>query len=374
MVGPKNNLDLLRLLAAFQVVVGHAVDFLEVDLPVGVDAAYTVFRWFPGVPVFFSISGYLLARSLARNEDLRSYARNRALRIFPGLWACIAGTLVLLALSGLLFDLSPAKLAAFVFAQMTVGQFWAPFPISEYGLGSPNTPNPALWTIRVEIGFYIVLPFLLIGGRWLLKSAKRLDVALAALAVVSFVIYSFLGDPAADESGYPILIRLLANSPAPHIWLFLAGVLLYRYDDRIKPLVTGRLIPMLGLFLAARGVVWLIFEAGQGDGATVPLAALGAANLVLLAPSFAFGFSPSARIRSLHPRNDISYGVYVWHLVLLNAIVHWDLARGWVGAVLVIVGAGVAGKLSWHLVEAPALARKRISSRNAADVGPAVAS
>ncbi len=363
-----NNFDLLRLLAAFQVVIGHAAEFLDVELPGPIDAFYTVIRWLPGVPIFFAISGYLLAHSLERNPRLDSYARNRALRIFPGLWACVIGTLVLLAGAGLLFQLDPARLVAFVIAHFSVGQFWAPAPISDYGLGSPNTPNPALWTIRVEIGFYIVLPFLLLGGKRLLGTARRLDGLLATLALASFVVYAFLGDPAVDDSGYPILIRLLANSPAPHIWLFLAGVLAYRHQDLLKSVVVGRGPAMLGVFLAVRGVVWLIFEAGQTEP-SVPLAALGVANLVLLAPAFAFAFSSSPLITARQPANDISYGVYLWHLVILNAVVHWQLATGAIGALLVILGAAVAGKASWHFVEAPALARKRSSSRRTVAAG-----
>ena len=357
-----NNFDLLRLLAAFQVVIGHAVEFLDVKVPSLIEPFYTLVRWFPGVPIFFAISGYLLARSLEKNPRLDSYARNRALRIFPGLWACVIGTLILLAGAGLLFQLDPARLVAFLVAHLSVGQFWAPAPISDYGLGSPNTPNPALWTIRVEIGFYIVLPFLLLGGKRLLGTARRLDGMLVTLALASFAVYTVFGDPAVDDSGYPVLLRLLANSPAPHIWLFLAGVLAYRHENRLKAVIVGRGAVMLGLFLAVRGAVWLVFEAGQAEP-SVPLAALGIANLVLVAPAFAFAFSPSEAIAARQPANDISYGVYLWHLVILNAVVHWDLATGAIGALIVILGAAVAGKLSWHLVEAPALARKRSTSQ-----------
>lgn len=357
-----NNFDQVRLLAALQVVIGHAVDFFDVEVLPGLDVMYTILRWFPGVPVFFAMSGYLLARSLDRNSDLVNYGRNRALRIFPGLWASIAGTVFFLALAGMLFDLGAAKLVTFLVAQLTVGQFWAPFPISEYGLGSPNTPNPALWTIRVEIGFYIILPFLLLGGKRLLRSARDLNIALALIAMVSFIIYCFWGDPAVDDSGYPVLARLLINSPAPHLWLFLAGVLVARNDERFKQLVTGRLAQMLAAFLAVRALVWIFFEAGDGSETGVPLVFLGLANLVLVLPAFAFAFSRSGAIRRLAPRNDISYGVYVWHLVLLNAIVHWDALSGWVAALAVFVGAIIAGKLSWHLVEAPALERKRTTS------------
>lgn len=359
---PRNNFDLLRLLAAFQVVIGHAVEFMGVDLPVVLDQIYIVLRWFPGVPVFFAMSGYLLARSLSRNPDLGNYARNRALRIFPGLWGCILGTLVLLGAAGLLFDLSLARLVAFVLAQLTVGQFWAPFPISEYGLGSPDTPNPALWTIRVEIGFYFALPFLLLGGRRLLRTARNLDIGLVVVALVSYALYSQWGDPNVDDSAFPLVGRLVVNSPAPFIWLFIAGVLVYRHEDALRRLVVGRVAHWLAVFLAARVLVYLVYELEHGPGADVPLTALGAANLVLLAPAFALAFSSASFVRGLQPANDISYGVYVWHMVILNALAHWDLASGWVGAVLVIVGAGVAGQISWRFVERPALSRKKVSS------------
>jgi peptidoglycan/LPS O-acetylase OafA/YrhL len=348
--------------AAFQVVVGHAVDFMGVELPVGLEQIYVLIRWFPGVPVFFGISGYLLARSLTRNPDLRNYARNRALRIFPGLWGCIIGTLVLLAAAGLLFELSTGRLMAFIVAQLSIGQFWAPFPISEYGLGSPDTPNPALWTIRVEIGFYLALPFLLLGGRRLLGAARRLDAGLVVVAAISFFLYSLWGDPTVDDSAYPIIGRLVVNSFAPFIWLFIAGVLLYRHEETVRRYLSGRVALWLAVFLVVRGGVWLAFEAGQGAEADVPLAVIGLANLVLLAPAFALAFSASSLVRRLHPANDISYGVYVWHLVILNALVHWDVATGWLGAVLVTIGAGVAGQISWRLIERPALSRKKASS------------
>jgi peptidoglycan/LPS O-acetylase OafA/YrhL len=50
--------------------------------------------------------------------------------------------------------------------------------------------------------------------------------------------------------------------------------------------------------------------------------------------------------------------VYLWHLVLVNAMIHWDLASGWTGVGLTIVGAIAVGHLSCRFVETPALARK----------------
>ena len=92
-----NNFDLLRLLAAAQVIYLHSVFFLDRDergfLPL-VDFVASVF---PGVPIFFVISGFLVSQSYERSHGIRDYARKRALRIFPALWICFAVTLALLS-------------------------------------------------------------------------------------------------------------------------------------------------------------------------------------------------------------------------------------------------------------------------------------
>lgn len=40
---------------------------------------------FPGVPIFFFISGFLISKSFEENSVLKEYALNRILRIYPGL-------------------------------------------------------------------------------------------------------------------------------------------------------------------------------------------------------------------------------------------------------------------------------------------------
>ena len=58
----RNNFDLVRLFAASQVLVLHAAYLLKVapapDTPLG--AAFDVLGWFPGVPIFFIVSGFLI--------------------------------------------------------------------------------------------------------------------------------------------------------------------------------------------------------------------------------------------------------------------------------------------------------------------------
>ncbi|MEL7158210.1 MAG: acyltransferase [Actinomycetota bacterium] len=357
----RNNFDLLRLIAALQVVVGHAVDFLEVELSGPLLVAYTVLRWFPGVPVFFALSGYLLARSFDRNDDLRNYARNRSLRIFPALWVCFAATALLLAAAGLLTRLSPTRLGLFSIAQLTIGQFWIPSPIDEFGLGSPLTPNSALWTIRVEIGFYIALPIMILLGRRIFRSAAGLDRGLLAIGAVSFLIG--IANHYSDETALSPLVRLVMESPAPYLWYFIIGVMVHRREAWFRSVLVPHTIRWLAVFLALRTVIWLVFQRVDNTDLLAFSAAETVANLLLLAPAFALGFSPTPLVAALKPRDDISYGVYLWHMVILNALVHWDVAAGTVAVALVFFGSIVAGYASWHLVEQPALRRKKSATR-----------
>ena len=88
-----NNFDLLRLFAALEVVLLHSYPHLNLPYP----AFFNVILNFPGVTMFFVMSGFLISASLERNNDLRVYFKNRAFRIFPALWACIILTVIVIA-------------------------------------------------------------------------------------------------------------------------------------------------------------------------------------------------------------------------------------------------------------------------------------
>jgi peptidoglycan/LPS O-acetylase OafA/YrhL len=194
---------------------------------------------------------------------------------------------------------------------------------------------------------------------------------IVAIAAASWCVYSFIGDVTSDAPGDPMLTRLIVNSPAPYLWLLLTGILFYRYERQMKNALVGQLGRWLAVFLVFRATLWLIFEAGTDE--KMPLAFNGVAQLLALAPAFALGLSPSPLLRRIDQATkvDLSYSVYLWHMVIINAIIHWDLATTWVAAAIVLVGSTVAAKISWHAVEAPALARKRRRPTVAQLAGPA---
>ena len=81
-----NSLNLIRLIAAMQVMYGHITAHLHIDMPEWISETISFFY---GVPIFFGLSGYLVWRSLEKSSGFREYSLKRALRIFPELWVAV---------------------------------------------------------------------------------------------------------------------------------------------------------------------------------------------------------------------------------------------------------------------------------------------
>lgn len=172
-----NNFDLLRLLAAAQVVAMHASEWLRLPAPPD------ILTLFPGVPVFFVISGFLITGSyIGRRQSLHDYARNRILRVYPGMTINLALIFVLMVVTGAitLDALGDPKIYTYFAAIAATG--WTKLGGVLAGSKSftfgPDTlpffPGGALWTVGVEIGFYILVP-LIMGLPW-----RRLALVFAA--------------------------------------------------------------------------------------------------------------------------------------------------------------------------------------------------
>ena len=77
MISRTNNFDLIRLFAAFQVLIFHSTTHLELTNEVN----FYILDLFPGVLMFFVMSGFLIMSSLDRNPDLKNYTTNRKIKI-----------------------------------------------------------------------------------------------------------------------------------------------------------------------------------------------------------------------------------------------------------------------------------------------------
>lgn len=147
-----NSLNTIRLIAALQVVYGHTIEHLNLE---AIPVAGSFLNFFQGVPIFFTMSGFLMWDSIGRSRDYNQYLGKRFWRIYPELWVAVAIELVVLLL---LYDqpINHFQFGLFAITQSTLFQFWTPDCLRGYGCG---TPNGALWTICVLIQFYLVAFF-----------------------------------------------------------------------------------------------------------------------------------------------------------------------------------------------------------------------
>ena len=118
------------------------------------------------VCVFFILSGFWVTRSFLNCKSIKEYALRRFIKIFPPYWGTVILFAVLLFFSG---ELSAAE-------YFLSGRFWKYLAVNAITLNflQPSLPgvflglpmdgavNGALWTIKIELGFYIILPFLML--------------------------------------------------------------------------------------------------------------------------------------------------------------------------------------------------------------------
>ena len=86
-----NCLNTIRLLAAIQVLYMHTVSHLKIDMPSTfiAKAMDNFIHFFDGVPIFFTLSGFLIWHSIGRSKTFGEYCKKRFWRIYPELWMAV---------------------------------------------------------------------------------------------------------------------------------------------------------------------------------------------------------------------------------------------------------------------------------------------
>jgi peptidoglycan/LPS O-acetylase OafA/YrhL len=347
-----NNFDVIRLLAALQVAVVHGITYLK---PAGFLAHLVQFglNLFPGVPIFLVISGLLISKSYEQADSIRHYYRNRCLRIFPALWVCLVVSLGVICAIGIrsLGTVSTREWMLWWVAQMSIFQSYeADFLKS---LDFSGGLNSSLWTIPIELEFYLLLPALY---GMLRLHRHRGHMLVFAVLVVSLAIEFLLIH---GRSRFPRIAdhSFLQLTLAPYLWMFLVGVLIQRNWTVVRGWLAGCAHWwLLGYLLLCMLATALGIDIGGND--INPVFLLPLAGLVISVAMSAPGLSN----RILQHR-DISYGLYIYHMLVIHLMAQFALHS--VSAMIAI--SLVLAIISWTLVERPFLKRKRQALRAVSD-------
>lgn len=343
-----NNFDLIRLIAAMQVLIWHgAVHFKIFDNMYGF---LSVLFHFPGVPVFFTISGFLISYSLERNNfDLKKYFRNRALRIYPALWVCtvLTGLLLIYYIKPIIIK----DLLIWFVAQITFLQFYVTPSLKVWGAGHPNG---SLWSIAVELQFYMILPIVL----YIINRAKKLlhiNIIIAVMFVLA-VIMRYVINTNPWILSHELLAKFLGNTVFYYLYFFLTGIAIYKNWGWLGKFLREKVFMWLAIYIVYVLVfhTWLKLYIDPYDVSVWGIIA----NTLLSLFSLSFAFSYVNLSKNLLNENDISYGIYIYHLPVINTMLSYGFFGSIWDLIVMAIVVSIIAYASWKLIEQRALKAK----------------
>lgn len=285
-----------------------------------------------GVAVFFLISGYVILRALDRETPFNFMIR-RCFRIFPpALAACIAIALLTQFLVGLHGGTSPHSLFSVVAGGFAVPGFVGAF-----------SSVPVIWSLTVEVVFYIVLATS-VACVGVLQRTHILALSAASGVIAVFILSGSL---------YPFLTSRLSLAATTfgfccfHIGFLLIGSMLYRTskDPMTERLVWGA--AACGVF--ALTVTAIIYIGQLGPTGTTAQNCI-AAFLIFVIAAALNGFG-SRWLRPLEFVGRISYSLYLIHIPLAWMVMFELAARGVRATGGAFVATALCLLLAWVMYE-----------------------
>lgn len=193
----RNDIQILRALAVIFVVLFH----LEVA---GIESGFL------GVDVFFVVSGFLMA-ILYKTGETKKFFERRAKRLLPAYFTTVAITLI-----ASIFIVLPSELG-----QVATQSIYSIFFANNFGFWMQNSyfsktdfnPLLHLWSLGVEIQFYLIVPLLV----WFFRKSK---IFLPLVLIGSFLSCVFIVGISPKTSFFMMPLR---------IWEFLIGFIIAYY-------------------------------------------------------------------------------------------------------------------------------------------------
>ncbi|MDH5682419.1 MAG: acyltransferase [Spirochaetota bacterium] len=328
----KNNFDLLRLALAVVVYLVHSYGLTNVE-------SLKVFKKYLSTQIavnsFFVISGFLIFMSYEKSQSLWSYASKRIRRIFP---AYVVVIIVCVIVGGIITSYSfkdylSFDLLRYLLANLASLNFLKPDLPGVFGSNPLSAVNGALWTIKIELMFYVSVPVIV----WFLRKWKRFYglVLLYALSVIYFELTGYLYETTGNDL-YKKFSLLLPGS----LSFFIAGGILYYYLDKFKE--------RQWLYLAIAVVCYVLYR--QFDLYFLMPMSLGVI-VVYIAVSFYY-------LGNFGRLGDFSYGIYIWHFPIIQTLYHFGLYENPLyGFALSLILVLFMAVISWHFVEKVFLGR-----------------
>lgn len=355
-------LDALRGIAALGVVAVHTVQNFHAP---GIESIVGCGQY--GVQLFYIVSAFSLCLSLAqrRKEERRpnlNYAIRRFFRIAP-----------LFYLAVVVYLTKPFWLPATSAPVILDARTWSLRPwhvvatvlfLNGWHYRTINSIVPGGWSVAVETGFYVLLPFLFRLATSLKRTLWLLVGALLASMVSRKAVYLLFAShvPASDQSAFGTFVGMWLPAQLP---VFILGIIMFNlwvrsggapshgrsgWSRRLTFHCTGLVLTSILAWVSPPALTKVVSQ-----GVQISLACLFFC-LILADRPFSFFVN-----RVTNHLGKISYSIYLFHFVALHVVLwgrnslQWptsgSVPRFLLAFVCVVALTCAAAELTFRLVE-----------------------
>jgi peptidoglycan/LPS O-acetylase OafA/YrhL len=328
-----NNFDFLRVVFASTVALSHLIELSDVQI---FQPYIKYFNTRLAIDGFFVISGFLIAKSFQNSANVKEYIIKRVKRILPAYT-------ILILVSAIALSFISTNSYSFYFTSM---QFWKYLSVNlifqnyiepclpgVFEINKICAINGALWTIKIEEAFYLLVPIFY----WLVKSKKQNFYFLVILVYVASVTY---------YNYFMFLDNYKIAKQLPGALAFFAvGMLFHNNFSFILKWKNYFIIPCLALFILEEYFI-----------KTQILKPLTFGFMVFYI-AYNFNF-----LNTFGKYGDFTYGIYIYHFPIIQVFVYFGLFSLYnpffVSSIILII-IFIISVLSWHFIELPFLSKSR---------------
>ena len=325
-LGIKNNFDFLRFFFAFNILLAHLCELSE---SMQLSFLNKITNSKISIMGFFVVSGFLVSKSYLNSISLRAYFIKRVKRILPAYLFVVCFSVIFLSIFSELSFLdyfSSLGVWLYIFWNGLFLNFAHPCLPGLFGDNLMCAVNGSLWTLKVEEGFYILLPLIML----FIKKTQKKYLTLVFLYFFS-ILYWYVLSVHFDSP------RLAKQLPG-YLSFFSVGIFLFfKFEDLMRNRELWFLLSLIVIIVSSCFSKELNF-----------LYPLAFGTFVI---TVAYGFS---MFNDFGKYGDFTYGVYIFHFPIIQVFRQFNLFErynAYLMALFVILITFVFSIFSWFVIE-----------------------
>lgn len=328
-----NNFDFLRVVFAFTVAFAHLIELSDLEI---LKPFKVFFNTRLAIDGFFIVSGFLIAKSYENSTTIKDYIIRRAKRIIPAYAVVVLiSALFLSAIStySLSEYFSNIQFWKYLTANLSFQNYLEPCLPGVFETNKFCAVNGALWTIKLEEAFYLLVPVFY----WLVRVKKFNFYALIIIVyLLSVTYYTYF----LSIDNY----RIAKQLPGA-LAFFGTGIVFYKNFSLLQKWKDYIIIPCLIIFFLEHYIL------------KTQLLKPVAFGFMVFYVAYSFRF-----LNNFGKYGDFTYGIYIYHFPLIQLFVYLGLFNKYppiLICMLFLMLTLLLAILSWYLIEIPYLSKNR---------------